>query len=216
VQYRAKLGDGIRRMINKSDRDLWTDTGVIEGQRLRLEPMDLRHLDDLSKHLLYPGAWHMDLWAIRTKADMEQRILSRSINARADGTGCGFAFIEKDSDRAVGMSYFMNLNRANNFLEIGGTWIGKEWQKTFVNTEAKLLMLGYAFETIGCQRVEFRVDALNFNSQRAVKRLGAKFEGELRQSCRLPDGRKRDYQVFSILDSEWANIKQTLIWYLSK
>lgn len=203
-------------MVNALERDVWTMTGVLEGKRLRLEPTDFNHLDDLATNLLDPQAWHVVHWAIKTKADMHQRILDRSIKARADKTGCGFAFIETSSGLAVGMSHFMHLDRAGHSLEIGGTWIGHQWQKTSVNTEAKLLMLAYAFEIIGCQRVEFRVDALNFNSQRAVKRIGAKYEGELRQYCRLPDGRKRDYQVFSILDNEWSNVKQNLTWYLSK
>ena len=77
-------------------------------------------------------------------------------------------------------------------------------------------MLGFAFEQIGCQRVEFRVDSLNFKSQNAVLRIGAKYEGELRQSALIPDGRKRDYKVYSILDNEWINVKTTLNWYLDK
>ncbi len=128
----------------------------------------------------------------------------------------GFAIVLKSSGEAVGKSYLMSLNRPYNYLEIGGTWVGTRWQETFVNTEAKLLMLTYAFEKIGCQRVEFRVDSLNFNSQRGVLRLGAKFEGELRNSCLFPDGRKRDYRVYSIIESEWPNIKTTLNWYLDK
>lgn len=114
------------------------------------------------------------------------------------------------------MSRLMAFNRLHNYLEIGGTWIGDKWQKTFVNTEAKLLMLTYVFETIRCQRVEFRADSLNFNSQKSILRLGAKFEGELRNSCILADGRQRDYRVYSIIDSEWPNIKQTLNWYMDK
>jgi RimJ/RimL family protein N-acetyltransferase len=104
----------------------------------------------------------------------------------------------------------------HKYLAIGGTWVGEKWQKTFVNTAAKILMLSHAFEVIGCQRVEFRVDALNFNSQRGVHRLGAKYEGELRNACQLPDGRERDYRVYSILDSEWPSIKATLNWCLEK
>lgn len=98
-----------------------------------------------------------------------------------------------------------------------GLWtepVFKEGRRLKIVPLDKLLMLSHAFETIRCQRVKFRVDAFNFNSQRAVLRLGAKYEGELRNSCLLPEGRKRNYKIYSILDSEWSNIKATLNWYL--
>lgn len=203
------------QIIETEKTDLWTDTVTLEGQRLRLEPLGPGHLDDLEKNLLSIHAWHCVHWGTRTRADLEKG-LTNSLRVRKEKAGNGFAFVLKDSGEAVGISRLMAFNRMHNYLEIGGTWIGDKWQKTFVNTEAKLLMLTYAFETIRCQRVEFRADSLNFNSQKAILRLGAKFEGELRNSCVLADGRKRDYKVYSIIDSEWTNIKATLNWYLDK
>lgn len=180
-----------------------------------LEPLSSRHLDDLERNLLSRDTWHSVHWKIKTRADLEKS-LAKSDVVRKEKSGNGFAMLLKSNHEAVGMSRLMAFNRIHNYLEIGGTWIGEKWHKTFVNTEAKLLMLTYAFESIGCQRVEFRADALNFNSQRAILRLGAKYEGELRNSCLLPDGRKRDYRVYSILDSEWPNVKATLNLYLEK
>lgn len=195
--------------------DLWTDAITLEGHRLRLEPLGPNHLDDLEKNLLSPNAWHCVHWGINTRADLEKGI-SNSLRIRHEKTGNGFAFVLKDTHESVGMSRLMSFNRMHNYVEIGGTWISDKWQKTFVNTEAKLLMLTFVFETLRCQRVEFRADSLNFNSQKAILRLGAKYEGELRNSCVLPDGRKRDYRLYSIIDSEWPNIKKTLNWYLDK
>lgn len=203
-------------IITEQDKiDIWTKPTTLDGKELRLEPLALNHVDDLEKNLLSPQAWHSVHWGMRTRADLEKGII-RSIQARQEKMGNSFAMITKSTNEAVGMSRLMSFNRLHNYLEIGGTWVGQSWQKTFVNTEAKFLMLTYVFETIRCQRVEFRVDSLNFNSQKAVLRLGAKFEGELRNSCVLQDGRKRDYRVYSIIDSEWPNVKATLNWYLDK
>ena len=195
--------------------DLWTEPLVLQGLRLKIETLAPHHLADLSENLLTPHAWHSVHWNIRTHADLE-RSYQLSHQGRLEGRDHGVAMIETSSGKVVGKSRFMNFNRHHKGLEIGGTWIGLNWQKSHVNTEAKLLMLKFAFDTLDCQRVEFRVDSLNFNSQRAVQRIGAKYEGELRQFALLPDGRKKDYKIYSILDSEWPNVQATLRWYLEK
>ncbi len=203
-------------ITDKTDNiDLWIKPVILEGRKLTLEPLCSAHLDDLERNLLSEHAWHCVHWGTKTRADLEKGIF-RSEQVRQEKSGNGFAMRVKATNEVVGMSRLMAFNRMHNYLEIGGTWIGDKWQKTFVNTEAKLLMLSHVFESIRCQRVEFRADALNFNSQRGILRLGAKYEGELRNSCVLSDGRKRDYKVYSIIDSEWANVKATLNWYLDK
>jgi RimJ/RimL family protein N-acetyltransferase len=181
-----------------------------------LVPLALEHLDALAEALLTKNTWHGVHWNVLTRRDLEG-LIGVHVDSRSsvDG-GCAFAMISHDMGLAVGMSRFMNIRRKFNSLEIGGTWIGEASQRTSVNTEAKILMLAHAFEYIKCQRVEFRVDSLNFNSQRAVLRIGAKYEGEMRQAVLLPDGRKRDYRLYSILDCEWENIKRTLCWYMEK
>jgi RimJ/RimL family protein N-acetyltransferase len=199
--------------LEKQTTDLWTAPITLTGRKLRVEPLGLHHLDDLEKNVLRPHSWHGLHWGIQRRQDLEN-IIRKVLQGREERAMNGFAMVLQDSNEAVGMSRLMAFNRPHKYLEIGATWVGQDWQKTFVNTEAKLLMLGYAFEAIGCQRVEFRVDALNFNSQRAVMRLGAKFEGELRNTAILPDGRKRDYRMYSILDSEWPSVKLNLKFYL--
>ncbi len=202
-------------MKQTQDKDNWVEPVYKDGRQIQLVPLAPAHLEDLSRNLLVPDVWPYVHWQTRTREDLEREILE-SLKKRSAGIGNSVAMILKGTSEAVGMSRFMSFNRMHNYLEIGGTWVASRWQKSFVNTEAKLLMLTHAFESLHCQRVEFRVDALNFNSQRGVLRIGAKYEGELRNACRFPDGRRRDYKVYSILDSEWPNIKVTLNWYLDK
>ncbi len=202
-------------LTNKLAIDPWSQSVTLEGSKIRLVPLSVDHLKDLAHHLLYPNAWHSLYWNIKNKSDLEQNI-QKSIKIQKEGNGNNFAMILKSTQQAVGKSHFMNIVRSHQTLEIGGTWIGKAWQKTFINTEAKKLMLGYTFEKLKCHRVEFRVDAQNFNSQKAVLRIGAKFEGDLRNAILLPDGRKRDYKLYSIIDSDWPNIKSELSIRISK
>jgi len=202
-------------MKKEDNTNFWSQPTTLEGRNIRLAPLTLIHLDELTRNLIAPNAWHTLHWNIKSKSDLEQVIL-KSIEAQNSGIGNNFVLILKSNNSAIGKSHFMEIKHSHKTLEIGGTWISHNWHKTFVNTETKLLMLGYSFEELNCQRVEFRVDALNFNSQRAVLRIGAKYEGELRNSTLLPDGRKRDYKIYSIIDSEWPNIKITLNSYLDK
>lgn len=204
-------------MLNQieNSQNPWVETPILIGDKLRLEPLSEKHLPSLAENLLYADSWHGQHWGITTEDGL--RLLIQKSEARKQaGTGKAYAMVVAATNQAVGLSRFMYYDRSNNGVEIGGTWIGIKWQKTFVNTEAKLLMLAHAFEFMKVQRVEFRVDSLNFNSQRGVLRIGAKFEGELRQTALLPDGRKRDYKVYSIIDTEWNNVQQTLKWYLKK
>lgn len=198
-----------QKLKQNSTAKQWNEAIVLQGRKLRLEPLGLQHLDDLAKNLLSPTAWHCVQWGIRSKTDLQQNI-QQAVQAQSAGTGNSFAMVLNSTQEAVGKSHLMAFSQRHNFLEIGGTWVGQSFHRTFVNSEAKYLMLSYVFEGLGCQRVEFRADALNFNSQRAILRIGAKYEGELRSACRLPDGRKRDYKVYSIIESEWPNVKAHL------
>ena len=204
-------------MINTTElkKDPWSQSITLEGPKVRLEPLGLHHLDSLTEYVLYKNAWHSLIWGTKTKEDLYRGIIN-SQKARESQTANYFAIVKKDSNEAVGMTRLMNFDRLHYGVEIGGTWLGEKVQKTSVNTENKWLLLQYCFEFLTVQRVELKADSLNFNSQRAILRIGAKFEGELRNSCRLPDGRKHSYRVYSILDSEWADVKITLHQYLQK
>ena len=114
----------------------------------------------------------------------------------------------------AGATRYLNMQLEHRGLEIGGTWYGLEFQRTAVNTESKYLLLGYAFERLGCIRVQFKTDLCNTRSQRAIERLGARREGVLRNHMILPDGRYRDSVYYSILESEWPGIKRRLEGFL--
>lgn len=117
--------------------------------------------------------------------------------------------------RVVGLTRYMRMNAGHKRLEIGGTFYAKSVQRTGVNTEAKLLLLAYAFEVMGCNAVQIRTDWFNKRSQAAIERLGAKRDGVLRNH-QVMDGRVRDLVVYSILASEWAGVRQNLRFLLAR
>jgi RimJ/RimL family protein N-acetyltransferase len=130
--------------------------------------------------------------------------------AEQAGSVLAFATIDIASGKPVGSTRFMNIDMGNRHVEIGSTFVGKAWQRTVVNTEAKYLMLRHAFETWHCFRVELKTDALNLRSRAAIMRIGAKEEGTLRRNTITWSGRVRDTVYFSILDSEWPGVKANL------
>ena len=133
-----------------------------------------------------------------------------ALRLQAEGTALPFATVLNETDQVVGSTRFANIDRENKHMEIGWTWIGKAWQRTAVNTEAKYLMLRHAFEKLGCIRVEFKTDSLNQQSRNALLRIGAKEEGTFRNHMITSDGRFRHSVYFSVIDSEWPEVKGRL------
>ena len=124
--------------------------------------------------------------------------------------------VETPDGRVVGMTRYLRMNAINRRLEIGGTFYAASAQRTGVNTEAKLLLLGHAFEVMGCNVVEIRTDWFNKRSQAAIERLGAKRDGVLRRHAVMGDGRVRDLVVYSIIADEWPGVRQNLQFLLSR
>jgi RimJ/RimL family protein N-acetyltransferase len=122
-----------------------------------------------------------------------------------------FATVDADCSRALGSTRFHCIEPTQRRLEIGVTWIAPDYQGSYINTEAKFLQIWYAFEVLGCRRVEFKADAENLKSRKAILRLGAKEEGYFRKHMIYPDGRNRDSVYFSILDDEWPIRKKSLL-----
>ena len=133
-----------------------------------------------------------------------------------DGTMLPFTVINNSTGNPVGMTTFMNIDKINHRVEIGGTWYAQSMQRTGLNTECKLLLLTHAFEKLNSIAVEFRTHALNFQSRRGIERLGAKLDGVLRNHSRAPNGTLRDTYVYSILNSEWPTIKEHLYFLKDK
>ncbi|HKY52696.1 MAG TPA: GNAT family protein, partial [Anaerolineales bacterium] len=121
-----------------------------------------------------------------------------------------FVVIHLASGRVAGATRYLNIISHDRGLEIGGTWYGPEFQRTAVNTECKYLLLQHAFETLGCIRVQLKTDSRNERSQKAIERIGAVKEGVLRNHMILPDGYYRHSVYYSILDTEWPNVKRRL------
>ena len=121
-----------------------------------------------------------------------------------------FVIIETGKNKAVGSTRYLNIRPDHRSLEIGWTWLGQEWQRTGINTEVKLLLLSHAFERLGCVRVEFKTDARNLRSQRALERIGAVREGVLRNHMIVQSNYVRDSVFFSVIDSDWLGVKERL------
>ena len=184
---------------------------TLEGSVVRLEPIRPNHaqlfweaakdaLDDIFRWIPY---------SMKTPADFES-LVDKAFEEQERGESIVFATVERSSGRVVGSTRFMNIDRANRRVEIGSTWIAPAWQRTAVNTEAEYLMLRHAFEVWQCVRVELKTDALNQKSRNAILRLGAKEEGTLRKHLVTWTGRIRDSVYFSILDTEWPEVKARL------
>jgi RimJ/RimL family protein N-acetyltransferase len=184
---------------------------TLEGSMVRLEPIRREHteifwqvakdaLDDIFQWIPYRMKTHEDF----------ERVVEKAFDEQESGESVVFATVERKSGRVIGSTRFMNIDRINRRVEIGSTWIAPAWQRTAVNTEAKYLMLRHAFEIWGCFRVELKTDALNVKSRNAILRIGAKEEGTLRRHVITWTGRVRDSVYFSILDTEWPEVKYRL------
>ena len=183
---------------------------VLQGKHVRLEPMTEAHIPGLTEIGAGQTFWDFMLYGnINTEDDMRSWV--RDILSRAEnGTDLPFVAIHLASGRVAGATRYLNIMPKDRGLEIGGTWYGLEFQRTSVNTECKYLLLSHAFETLGCIRVQLKTDSRNERSQKAIERIGAKKEGVLRNHMILPDGRYRHSVFYSILDTEWVDVKKNL------
>jgi RimJ/RimL family protein N-acetyltransferase len=186
---------------------------TLEGNEVRLEPLSHLHRQGLIETISDGELWKLFVTLVPRIEGIDAYI-ENAATAYASGDGLAFATIDKKSGRVIGSSRFMKASLANKRVEIGFTFIARSYQKTKVNTEAKLLMLTHAFEVMQLNRVEFLTDYLNHTSRNAILRLGAKEEGILRNHMVMPDGRIRDSVLFSIIQNEWAGVKQNLLYKL--
>jgi N-acetyltransferase len=184
---------------------------TLEGSAVRLEPIRREHaeifwniakdnLEEIFRWIPYP---------MQTPEDF-RTLVDKIFSEQERGESVAFATVERGFGQTIGSTRFMNIDRANRRVEIGSTWIVPAWQRTAVNTEAKYLMLRHAFEVWKCARVELKTDALNQKSRNAILRIGAKEEGTLRKHTVTWTGRIRDSVYFSILDTEWPEVKVRL------
>ena len=189
---------------------------TLEGDIVRLEPLALRHVDDLARVALDPDLWRWVPTAVATRDDLDAYV-ETALDEYQRGTALPFAVVERASGRAIGSTRYAAVERSHRRLEIGWTWYGLAWHRTGVNTESKLLLLTHAFEKLGALRVELKTDALNERSRTAILRLGAREEGVLRNHMLIAGtGRVRDTVYFSIIDRELPQVKARLQGFLAK
>ena len=184
---------------------------TLEGAVVRLEPIRHEHAElfwDAAKNDL-EDIFRWIPYSMRTPEDFH-KLVEKAFAEQERGESIVFGTLERISGQVIGSTRFMNIDRANRRVEIGSTWIAPRWQRTAVNTEAKYLMLRHAFEVWKVVRVELKTDALNEKSRKAILRLGAKEEGILRKHVITHTGRIRDSVYFSILDTEWPEVKVRL------
>lgn len=194
----------------------WITPVTLQGKHVRLEPMTEAHVPGLAEIGIGQGFWDFMVYGdIKTGDDMRNWVLD--ILSRAEkGTDLPFVVIELASGRVAGATRYLNIMPNDRGLEIGGTWYGQDFQRTHVNTECKYLLLTHAFETLKCIRVQLKTDSRNERSQKAIERIGAKKEGILRNHMILPDGRFRDSVYYSILNTEWDQVKRNLELMMSR
>jgi N-acetyltransferase len=180
------------------------------GRHVRLEPLSLQHCAGLSEVGLDEELWRWIPTPVRTPQQMTEYV-EAALKEQAAGTALPFAQIEAATGRVIGSTRYANIERLHRRVEIGWTWVARDFQRTAVNTEAKFLLLRHAFETLGCNRVELKTDSLNAKSRAAILRIGAQQEGIFRNHMVTDGGRIRHTVYFSILNSEWPEVKARLV-----
>jgi RimJ/RimL family protein N-acetyltransferase len=181
----------------------------LTGDLVTLEPLQRTHHDELVTAASDGRLW--ELWYTSVPSPETMRAdIARKLAEQDDGTRLPFTVRRTDTGAVVGVTTYLNIESDVPRLEIGSTWTARSAQRTGVNAESKLLLLGHAFDVLGCLAVEFRTHWHNAQSRAAIARLGAKQEGVLRNHRRMPDGSLRDTVVYSILDSEWPAVRSGL------
>ena len=187
----------------------WLQPVTLRGTHVDLVPLAVEHAGDLRDAVRDGELWRLWYTSVPEPAGMEAEI-ARRLALQAAGSMLPFAVVERASDRAVGMTTYMNVDALNRRVEIGSTWYRARVQRSALNSECKLLLLTHAFETLRCIAVEFRTSSFNLRSRRAIERLGAKLDGVLRSHQFHADGSLRDTYVYSIVAAEWPAVRANL------
>ena len=181
----------------------------LDGMRISLEPLAYEHYDALCAAGLDPDLWHATTIRMTSAADMRE-YLDRAMATAVARTAIPFTIRVREGGAVAGMTRLYNFVPDHRRIEIGFSWIVRPWQGTGINVEAKFLLLRHAFETLGCQRVEFKADADNERSRRALVKIGATEEGVLRHYMWSAHRGARDIRIFSIISAEWPALRGRL------
>ncbi len=193
----------------------WLQPTTLAGTHVTLAPLAHSHRHDLIEAVEDGRLWELWYTVVPDPEGMEAEI-ARRLDLQGKGSMLPFSVIDNASGKAVGMTTYMNVDAVHKRVEIGSTWYRKNVQRTALNTESKLLLLGHAFDTLDCIAVEFRTHFFNHQSRAGIERLGAKLDGVLRNHQRARDGTVRDTAVYSIIANEWPTVRTHLRYQLSK
>lgn len=193
---------------------MWPRPVTLSGHHVTLAPLSQAHADDLRSACAEGELQTLWYTTVPTPAGMEAEI-DRRLGLQKTGSMLPFTVLRPDGT-AVGMTTYMNIDATNRRVEIGSTWYGKSVQRTPLNTEAKRLLLGHAFDSLDCIAVEFRTHRLNTQSRRAIERLGAQLDGMLRAHMILGNGTIRDTAVYSVTAADWPTVRANLDWMLDR
>ncbi|MDP1691007.1 MAG: GNAT family protein [Burkholderiaceae bacterium] len=193
---------------------MWPEPIELRGTHATLSPLAAEHLDGLIDAVRDGELWKLWYTSVPSPERMGAEIECR-LDLQAKGSMLPFTVFDA-AGRIAGMTTYMNIDAANRRLEIGSTWTAQRVQRSALNTECKRMLLGHAFEQLGCIAVEFRTHRLNTQSRRAIERLGAQLDGILRSHQRSADGSLRDTAVYSITAAEWPAVKSHLTWQLER
>jgi RimJ/RimL family protein N-acetyltransferase len=183
--------------------------GILEGKTIYLAPMEDSHKTELSNILMSPEIWEYT-WRIITSSEEIDHLLTNALENKSKGSQIPFTIVERASGKIIGTTRIGDIDLNNRNVEIGWTWLSPDFWRTSVNTECKYLLLRYCFEDLKVIRVQFSISSQNLRSQRAVERIGAQKEGVFRKHRIKPDGSIHDNIFYSIIDTEWPNVKENL------
>ncbi|MBG8554569.1 GNAT family N-acetyltransferase [Hymenobacter guriensis] len=182
---------------------------ILENDRALLRPLVGTDVDLLQEPAADPELWLYTLTRADSRSELEAYVAA-ALQGRAQARRYPFIIIDKQTGRAAGSTSYYNVVPEEQRLSIGYTWIGTDFQRTGLNRAAKHLLLRYAFDELGCKRVELETDARNYKSQNAMRQMGATEEGTLRSHRPTQGGIRRDTIIFSIIRPEWAALRQTV------
>lgn len=197
--------------MTQSTEPLFDPTPVrIEGNLVTLVPLELKHADDLFHEGNDETIWRFMPIPLCKTVEETRNWITTALADQTTKTQIAYAICINETGKAIGSTRYLDIQRENRALEVGWTWIGKNYQRTGVNTESKYLLFRHAFEVLGAVRVQLKTDGRNIQSQNAIERIGAKREGVLRKSRLVWDGVYRDTVYFSIIETEWECVKEML------
>ncbi len=189
---------------------LYNTPVTLQGRWARLEPLALAHAAELFEVAQEPEIWAYMPVPTPRRVDDVRAWIQDALAMQARGSVLPFAITDHATNQAIGSTRYLDISEHDRHVEIGWTWLGKNFWRTPINTECKYLLLQYAFETLGCIRVSLKTDLRNERSQRAIERIGAQREGVWRRVVIMHDGYQRSSVFYSILDNEWTSVKARL------